>query len=123
MECFCDSAFKSKVEPGKPRYGVAIRLAPDSTDKLGGKGNLITWTSSVTKRAVRSTLGAQTIAQVNGFDRASHVRNLLVGTLMQKPKDSGMTNHDWLFLAIPMDVMTDCESLWGTKQGHNICWK
>eukprot|EP00972_Heterocapsa_arctica_P114895 16444981-Heterocapsa_arctica.AAC.1 len=38
---------------------------------------------------------------------------------MQKPSDSGLTNHDWLFQAIPMDVMTDCESLWGTEQGHN----
>ena len=62
IECFCDSAFKSKTEPGRPRYGVAIRLASDDKPQLGGHRNLILWKSSVTKGAVRSTLGAETIA-------------------------------------------------------------
>ena len=120
IECFCDSAFKSKTEPGRPRYGVAIRLATDDKPDLGGHGNLILWKSSVTKRAVRSTLGAETIAQVNGFDKGCHVRNLLVGTLTRKPANTKIGDHGWMYRAIAMDILTDCDSLWASKQGHKV---
>ncbi len=120
LEVPADSAFKSKEEPGLPRWGAAVRIASDAHEQLGGPGNLMTWKSQRTKRAVRSTLGAETISQVNAYDLGSHVRHLLVGSMQRKPSTLPLIDETWLDKGIPMDLITDCQSLWGTKQGHKM---
>eukprot|EP00972_Heterocapsa_arctica_P091334 13476076-Heterocapsa_arctica.AAC.1 len=51
LECFCDSTVKSKLEPGRQRYAIAIRLTSDDSDKLDGNGNFVLGKSIVMKRA------------------------------------------------------------------------
>eukprot|EP00972_Heterocapsa_arctica_P116255 16452219-Heterocapsa_arctica.AAC.1 len=62
------------------------------------------------KRAVRSTLGAETIAQDDEFDNGGQVRNLLVGTLSQKPAVDGIEDHEWMYRAIATNILTDCDA-------------
>ena len=35
-----------------------------------------------------------------------------------KPSHLTETDHSWLHYMLPMDIYTDCESLWGIKQGN-----
>jgi hypothetical protein len=121
LAMIADSGFKNKTEPGKPRQGILIRIQEDRQPPVpGGKGNLIAHRTQLVKRAVRSTLGAETLAQVGGYDIAARVRIEWSSMNVDKPLDAAETDHDWLWKSLPLDVYTDCNSLWGIKQGHRL---
>ena len=119
IQVITDSGFKNKEDPGKPRQGMGIRIAHDGKVP-GGPGNPILAKTFRTKRAVRSTLGAETLAQVAGFDVGSKVRIEWTCMNHDKPTTSGETSHEWLTEKLPMDTFTDCNSLWGIRQGHRL---
>eukprot|EP00972_Heterocapsa_arctica_P058185 8584223-Heterocapsa_arctica.AAC.1 len=38
--------------------------------------------------------------------------------LSQKPADDRIRDLEWMYRAIAMNILTDCDVLWATTQGH-----
>ena len=89
---------------------ILALCGPDFMQNNGGRIALIKWRSSVIRRVCRSTLQAESLSMLAGYEESEHLRCVLDGLLHDHPPSS----PDWQVRAkdnINVLKLTDCRSL------------
>ena len=89
---------------------ILALCGPDFMQNNGGRIALIEWRSSVIRRVCRSTLQAESLSMLAGYEESEHLRCVLDGLLHDHPPSS----PDWQVRAkdnINVLKLTDCRSL------------
>jgi len=118
IQAIADAGF-ANTESQKSQAGQMIRIC-EAGKGPGRKGCLLEWRSRPLRRVVRSTLGAETLSMVEAVDLAIHLGDLHLDMTHLRPKGTPVNDESFRLGRMPIDVFTDCRSLWDLKQTSRV---